>query len=160
VSPLLAVLIGASLTTIAVGYVVVSATSVSPAHGSRLSAVALDDISAAAETLTFQYAGSLVTDARSCKIPMASVSVAKLPSAQGGVIRIRSGPYLSPRFSLTDQPRRIAVPYPAPFEKGSGTISVEGDLTSVIVGLTPPIKIDRLTGQRELSVWWSPLKPC
>src|SRR3984957_9721042 len=79
-----------------------------------LSYVAQRDISAAATTLTPSAAGPMVQDAESCKIPLGSMTITRGTADIGSTIRIRSGSYVSPYFTVTDAMQRIAVPYPAP----------------------------------------------
>jgi len=67
-----------------------------------ISYVAQRDIAAAATTLVPSAAGPLVEEAQSCKIPLASLTIAKGTAAVGSTIRIRSGSYVSPYFTVTE----------------------------------------------------------
>ena len=73
------------------------------------------DLGAAAATLTPSAAGALVEDAQRCKIPLVSMTIEKGTAAIGSTIRIRSGSYVSPYFTITEGMQRVAVPYPAPY---------------------------------------------
>ena len=82
-------------------------------------------------------AGPLVQDAESCKIPLVSMTIDRGTADIGSTIRIRSGSYVSPYFTVTEGMQRVAVPYPAPYGSGVGTIIVEGNAHGAILGLTP-----------------------
>jgi hypothetical protein len=87
-----------------------------------LSFVAQRDLGEAASTLTPAAASALVEDAQRCRIPLASMTISRGTAAIGSMIRIRSGNYVSPYFTVTENMQRIAVPYPAPYGSGAGTI--------------------------------------
>ena len=125
-----------------------------------LSYVAQRDIRAAATTLTPSAAGPLVQDAESCKIPLGSVTITRGTADIGSTIRIRSGSYVSPYFTVTEAMQRIAVPYPAPYGSGSGTITIEGNAHGAIVGLTPARVLMDLPTAQTIPVVWRPVNPC
>jgi hypothetical protein len=153
--------IGCALTALAIGAVVATASMQSGSRaGSELSLVEPGEISNAATTLASQFATTLVDDAKSCRTPMATVSVSRQPGGRTGVIRIRSGSYLSPAFTLTDMPQRIAIPFPTAYASGKGTISVEGTATNAVVSLFPAVNIENLVWANVISIWWTPRKPC
>ena len=108
-----------------------------------VSFVAKSDIGAAATTLTPSAAGALVDDAERCKVPLVSLTLARGSAALGSTVRIRSGSYVSPYFTVTDTMQRIAVPYPAPYGSGAGTFIVEGTATGAILGHHPDQGADR-----------------
>jgi hypothetical protein len=125
-----------------------------------LSYVAQRDISAAATTLTQSAAGPMVQEAESCKIPLGSVTITRGTADIGSTIRIRSGSYVSPYFTVTEAMQRIAVPYPAPYGSGSGTITIEGNAHGAIVGLTPARVLMDLPTAQTIPVVWRPVNPC
>ena len=125
-----------------------------------LSFVGQRDLGEAASTLTPSAASALVEDAQRCKIPLASMTISKGTAAIGSTIRIRSGNYVSPYFTVTDSMQRIAVPYPAPYASGAGTIVIEGNATSAIVGLTPTRMLIELPGSQNIPVVWRAKNPC
>jgi hypothetical protein len=125
-----------------------------------LTYVAQRDIGAAATTLAPSAAGALVADAQACKIPLVSMTIEKGAAPIGSTIRIRSGSYVSPYFTITAQMQRIAVPYPAPYGAGSGTMVVEGSATGAIVGFTPAKVMTDLPGIQSVPVVWRPVNPC
>jgi hypothetical protein len=125
-----------------------------------ISFVAQGDIAAAATTLVPSAAGPLVEEAKSCKIPLASVTIAKGTAAVGSTIRIRSGSYVSPYFTVTDAMQRVAVPYPAPYNAGSGLITIEGNAQGAILGLSPSKVMIDLPAAQTIPVTWRVVNPC
>jgi hypothetical protein len=159
--PKLVVGIGGALTALAVGIVVVT-SSLGPAApaGSQLSLVAQGDITDAASTLAAQSAGSIVDNAKRCTIPMANLTLSKGTTGQAGMVRIRSGSYLSPPFSITDVPQRVAIPFPTDYASGIGKITIEGTAEDASVSLAPVVSLHNLNGSTPITVWWTPRKPC
>lgn len=125
-----------------------------------ISYVAQRDITAAATTLVPSAAGPLVEEAQSCKIPLASLTIAKGTAAVGSTIRIRSGSYVSPYFTVTEAMQRVAVPYPAPYGAGSGIITIEGNAQGAIVGLSPSKVMINLPAAQTIPVAWRAVNPC
>jgi hypothetical protein len=128
--------------------------------GSALSTVAVADIGAATQTLDPPMAAWLADEAKSCKVPLAQLSITKLAGASGGTIRIRSGDYLSPPFELTDAPQRIAIPFPASYPVGHGEISVEGNASGAMISLLPGWTVATVNGSAVQSVFWKTGNPC
>jgi hypothetical protein len=128
--------------------------------GANIAVVAPAELSDAAQTLSNALAMGLVDEARRCAAPLAYVTLAKAAADASGTLRFRSGNYVSPVFLLTDAPQRIALPFPAPYPAGKGTITVEGGATGAVLGLLPPSRIDRLAGSTVIPVWWTPRKFC
>jgi hypothetical protein len=118
------------------------------------------DIGAAATTLTPSAAGALVEDATRCKIPLVSMTIAKGTATIGSTVRIRSGSYVSPFFTVTEAMQRIAVPYPAPYGSGAGTFVIEGNAKGAILGLTPTKVLIELPGAQTIPVVWRAVSPC
>jgi hypothetical protein len=125
-----------------------------------LSALAPADITTALPTLDQATSKAAVEDAKSCKAPLAWVTLVKRPSSRGGMVRISSGSYLSPPFLLTDAPQRIAIPYPAPYPTGRGVLSLVGDADEVWFYLTPGWFVQTLKGTASINVHWTPRNPC
>ncbi len=125
-----------------------------------LSFVAQRDIGEAVATLTPSAAGALAEDAQRCKIPLASMTIAKGTAAIGSTIRIRAGSYVSPYFTITEATQRIAVPYPAPYGAGAGTLVVEGTASGAVLGLTPTKILIELPGAQSIPVVWRAVNPC
>ena len=118
------------------------------------------DLGAAAATLTPSAAAALVEDAQRCKIPLVSMTIAKGTAPIGSTIRVRSGSYLSPYFTITEGIQRIAVPYPAPYGSGAGTMVVEGNAGGAIIGFTPTRIMTELPGAQSVAVVWRAVNPC
>jgi hypothetical protein len=125
-----------------------------------LSALAPADIATALPTLDPATSKAAVEDAKSCKAPLAWVTLVKRPRSRGGLVRINSGSYLSPPFQLTDAPQRIAIPYPAPYPTGRGVLSLVGDADEVWFYLTPGWFVQTLKGTASINVHWTPGNPC
>jgi hypothetical protein len=145
---------------LAIGAAILSASLHTSPSGSKIALVPQNEISAAATTLSAQSATALVDEAKSCKTPMATIHISKLPGAAPGIIRIRSGGYLSPAFSLGETPQSVAIPFPTAYATGLGTISVEGEANKAVVSLYPAVNIEKLSGSSPISIWWTPDKPC
>ena len=161
--PAIVAAIGCLLVIAAVGLVLkkadiglVSGDSAQP----TVSFVNQRDIGAAATTLTPSAAGALVDEAQRCKIPLASMTIAKGTAAIGSTIRIRSGSYVSPFFTVTEAMQRIAVPYPAAYGSGAGIFVVEGNAKGAILGLTPTKVMIELPGAQTIPVVWRAVSPC
>lgn len=155
--------VGALVTLAVVGLVVMKSgigfPTGDPAQPT-LTFVDKSDLSAAAATLTPSAAGALVADAQACKIPLVSMTISKGTAVIGSTIRIRSGNYVSPFFTVTEEMQRVAVPYPAPYGAGAGTMVLEGTANGAIVGFTPRKIMTDLPGTQSVPVVWKPQNPC
>jgi hypothetical protein len=127
-----------------------------------LAALPLKDLAAAIPTLDPATSQTAVTEAKSCKAPLAWVVLVRRPGApaSSGMVRVRSGGYLSPPFHVTDVPQWIAVPYPAPYASGRGVLSLVGDASDLWFYLTPGWFNERLNGSASINVVWTPGNPC
>jgi len=148
---------GGALTAGALGWISYNASTQAV---STLSTAAVADIDAAAQTIDPPMAERLADEAKSCKVPLAQLTIAKLPGASGGTIRIRSGSYLSPPFQLTDAPQRIAIPFPAAYPVGHGEIGVEGNANGARISLLPGWTVATVNGSAVHSVFWKTDNPC
>ncbi|MGO8908109.1 MAG: hypothetical protein ACLQDM_02085 [Bradyrhizobium sp.] len=160
--PIIVAAVGGLLIVAAIGLVLRNADigiSGNPAQPT-VSFVAQRDLGEAATTLTPSAAGALVDDAQRCKIPLASMTIAKGTAAIGSTLRIRSGSYVSPYFTVTENMQRIAVPYPAPYGSGAGTFVVEGNASGAVLGLTPTRVLIELPGAQSIPVVWRAVNPC
>ncbi len=161
--PVIIAAVGALLVLAAAGSVAtkygLSLGSIGTSGKTTISSVEQADLDAASGTLTPAVAGGLIDDAKHCRVPLASMTIAKGTAQAAGSIRIRSGSYVSPWFNLTDNVQRLAVPYPAAYGSGSGVIVVEGDASGAVVGLTPTKVMVDLPTAVNIPVWWSPKSP-
>jgi hypothetical protein len=153
--------IGALLVLAAAGTVALKSGIFADRGGSAaVNFVSQRDINDAAATLTQSVAGGLVDDARRCKVPLVSMTIAKGNAQVGSTIRIHAGNYVSPYFKVTEAVQRIAMPYPAPYGAGAGTYIVEGDAQGATLGLTPTKVLVELPGSQSIPVVWRPVNPC
>jgi hypothetical protein len=150
-------LVGGALS---VGALVLVSNGASPASTSSLSVVAVADISAAAQTIDPAVSARLAAEAKNCTVPLAHLTIAKLPGASGGSIRIRSGDYVSPLFQITDVPQQVAIPYPQPYPLGHGAIGIEGTASGAVISLRPEWTLTTLNGSAVRNVVWKPGNPC
>ncbi len=128
---------------------------------SRVAEVAPGDLPAALGTVsgTPQQLAQMA-EPDSCTRRLAWVAVVRAPGQPPGRIRLQSGDYVSPAFDLTDTPVRVAIPYPAPYPIGHGTISVIGATTDAIVALAPPWPVVAQTGVQTREATWVPAANC
>ena len=96
---------------------------------------------------------------RTCAEPLAWVMVSRRSGEMAGSIRIRSGTYISPLIEPSDVPVRVALPYPAPYETGRGTLSVLGSGARPIIALMPAWK-PYVSGMASVPVMWDVGKKC
>jgi hypothetical protein len=126
---------------------------------SGLQMVAATDIDEASLSLDSNVARTAAEEAKQCKMPLAYVTLLVDPGHPAASVRIRSGSYLSPSISVANAPRRVAIPFPAPYASGQGAISIEGTARGLNVWLSPVIRFDALDGARPISVHWTPKTP-
>jgi hypothetical protein len=117
------------------------------------------DINAALPTLDPGTTKAAVEDAKNCKVPLAWVTLTQRPGGNGGMVRIRSGTYLSPPIKLTPVPQRVAVPYPAPYPVGHGVLTLVGEADGVGFYLTPG-GVHDVNGAYPVNVRWQVRNPC
>ena len=137
----------------------VASSQKSAGEGSELATVASSQIGAAATTMNTAGAQAAIDDAKGCRIPLAQIT---LTAATGTTptVRVHSGSYVSPPYVLTDQPQRIAIPFPAAYSSGRGVISIEGQGQNVAVAIIPTWNINSLAGTAALNVVWTPQNAC
>jgi hypothetical protein len=117
------------------------------------------DINAALPTLDPGTSKVAVDDAKNCKAPLAWVTLTQRASGHGGMVRIRSGLYLSPPIKLSMTPQRIAIPYPAPYPAGRGVLTLVGEADQVGFYLRPGGVLD-VNGTYSVNVRWQVRNPC
>ncbi len=117
------------------------------------------DINAALPTLDPATSKVAVDDAKNCKAPLAWVTLTQRPSGHGGMVRVRSGQYVSPPINLTTTPQRVAVPYPAPYPAGRGVLTLVGEADQVGFYLTPG-GVHDVNGTYSVNVRWQVRNPC
>jgi hypothetical protein len=132
------------------------------AVGSELALVDQQDIDGALTTLD----GSPAVLARfkertgGCPLPLAWIAVSPAAGQHGETIRLRSGHYFSPNFVLSDVPVRIAIPYPAPYEIGHGTLTVLHTGGNATVALRPAWHLSSQDTSVTHDVTWHSSQHC
>ena len=128
---------------------------------SRVAEVAPGDVPAALGTVsgTLRQLAELAKR-DPCGRRLAWVTVVRAPGQPSGRIRLRSGGYVSPAFDLMDEPVRVAIPFPAPYPTGRGTISVLGATTDAVVALAPSWHVMAQAGTETREVTWTPAAAC
>jgi len=116
------------------------------------------DINGALPTLDPGTSKAAVDDAKNCKAPLAWVTLTQR-NGHGGMVRVRSGQYLSPPIKLTPAPQRVAVPYPAPYPVGRGVLTLVGEADQVGFYLSPG-GIQDVNGAYSINVRWQVRSPC
>jgi hypothetical protein len=116
------------------------------------------DINGALPTLDPGTSKQAVDDAKNCKAPLAWVTLTQR-NGHGGMVRVRSGQYLSPPIKLTPVPQRIAVPYPSPYPVGRGVLTLVGEADQVGFYLRPG-GIHDVNGTYSVNVRWQVRNPC
>jgi hypothetical protein len=152
---------GLLITGIAGGVVVPNIVREKPpvvGEESTLEALLPGEINQALPTLDPGTSKTAVDDAKNCKAPLAWVTLTQR-NGQGGMVRIRSGNYLSPPIKLTPVPQRVAVPYPAPYPVGRGVLTLVGEADKVGFFLTPGGVYD-VNGTFPINVRWQVRNPC
>lgn len=129
----------------------------------QLSEVARGDVTAALATMSHRgaIAQKIAEDDRTCPMHLAYVTLQRDPAAPGqgeAGARIISGGYISPLFALGPTPLRVAIPYPAPFSAGHGTISVVAS-GGAVVSLLPAWHV-LPGGANSQAVSWTPGPDC
>jgi hypothetical protein len=138
-----------------------SQSAAAAADVARLAEVAPPDMPAALETVEGTPAQlARFKDPKACNARLAWVTVMRAPGQPAGRIRLQSGKYISPGFDLAETPVRVALPYPAPYATGRGTISVLGATSDAIVALTPPWHVPAQGGMHARPVAWTPVGAC
>jgi hypothetical protein len=125
---------------------------------SQLEVLLPADINAALPTLDPGTSKTAVDEAKNCKAPMAWVTLTQR-NGHAGLVRVRSGNYLSPPVKLTPAPQRIAIPYPAPYPTGRGVLTLVGEADQVGFYLRPG-GVHDVNGTYSVNVHWQVRNPC
>jgi hypothetical protein len=139
----------------------VSASSGDAVSIGELASVEDRDLDAAVTTLTGSpdFLNQFKEKETGCSRPLAWVSIVLEPGQPAGAVRLRSGDYFSPLFRLSATPVRVAIPYPGPYERGSGTLTVVGATGHEAVALLPVWHVSA-QGDATRTVNWQPSKRC
>jgi hypothetical protein len=153
---------GLAIAGIAAAVVLPSITRDKPAavgEESTLEVLPPADINAALPTLDPGTSKTAVDDAKNCKAPLAWVTLTQRAGGNGGMVRVRSGLYLSPPIKLSPTPQRVAVPYPAPYPAGRGVLTLVGQADQVGFYLRPG-GVQDVNGTYSVNVRWQVRSPC
>jgi hypothetical protein len=131
-----------------------------PADALQLEEVPTAALSQVEGTLAPDQAARLMSEARSCREPLARVSIWHSAATAGGVVSIVSGAYHSPRFALTSTPRIVALPFPAAYQVGQGVLNIVGEASDFGIALRPPHAATQIKGTSTIRVWWRPVGGC
>jgi hypothetical protein len=125
------------------------------ATASELAVVDQRDAAAALATMdgSTEFLAQFKQQKNGCPHPLAWVSVARAPGQPAGTIRLRSGNYFSPIFTLSDVPARVAIPYPSPYETGHGTLVAMHDGGAAVIALSPPWQVTQGDGPARQVTW-------
>lgn len=134
-------------------------TLASAPQGSEVDQVAPADIDAAAPSFPRAEIGTHIEDAKACRVPLLFVTLVPRNGSTGHV-RIRSGDYWTPVIHLGTTPIRVALPYPAPYPTGIGTLAVEGDNAAFDIYLHPGWVGRTVQGTDTVHIWWRVRTPC
>lgn len=127
---------------------------------SAVAEVAPQDLEAALDTVS--ASGEQLAQFRrdACGHRLAWVTIMRGPGQVPGRIRLQSGPYISPAFDLGEAPARVAMPFPAPYATGHGSIAVLGTTTGAIVSLVPAWHVPTREALHVREVTWRPKDGC
>ena len=95
-----------------------------------------------------------------CRRPLAWISLVAPPGEPPSRIRLISGTYFSPVFEVTATPVRVAIPFPAPYETGRGTLTAIDVGGSATLSLLPSWRVSAQDGKTTRAVTWQPVKSC
>jgi len=95
-----------------------------------------------------------------CRRPLAWVSLVSAPGEPPSRIRLISGNYYSPVFEVSATPVRVALPFPAPYETGRGTLTAIDVGGSASISLLPSWRVSPQDGKTTRAVTWNPVKNC
>ncbi len=129
---------------------------------SEIAEVSEADVAGALSTMSVpgSTAARLQKDNRDCGNRLAWVSLSSLNGEGVHRARLRSGNYFSPAFTVTQTPVRVAIPYPAPYESGHGTLTVVGADENLVVALSPAWHVVGKTPTAAHEVAWRPASNC
>ena len=97
---------------------------------------------------------------RRCEMRLAWVTLARAPGGASPSVRLRSGGYFSPVVAVPETPVRVAIPYPAPYRTGHGSVAVLGVGAGLTVALTPAWIVPANAAAATRDVTWHPAKDC
>jgi hypothetical protein len=129
---------------------------------SELAEVNDQELPAAVATLVPSptFRGQFTDKKSGCPQPLAWVSLASPPEQSGVKVKLKSGNYFSPTYTLSATPMRVAIPFPSPYETGRGTLTVLHDSGGAIVALQPAWRTPAQAGEGVRVVTWRTSNRC
>jgi hypothetical protein len=120
------------------------------------------EIAAAVTTLDGSptFRGQFTDQKAGCPQPLAWVSLASPPEQSGMKVRLKSGSYFSPTYTLSATPMRVAIPFPSAYETGRGTLTVLNAGGGAIVALQPAWRTPPQGGEGVRVVTWKTSNRC
>jgi hypothetical protein len=95
-----------------------------------------------------------------CPPHLAWISYALAPHQPRTTIRVESGRYASNVLPVTDIPQRVAIPFPAPYETGRGTLRLRKAGGAIVVALLPAWHVSASETEATQEVSWQPTSGC
>jgi hypothetical protein len=95
-----------------------------------------------------------------CRRPLAWVSLVSATGEPPSRIRLISGTYYSPSFEVSATPVRVAIPFPAPYATGHGTLTAIDVGGSATISLLPAWRVSAQDGKTTRAVTWHPVRNC
>ena len=154
-------LVAGILTWILLGDITTSsAPSATEVGLSQLAQVEDADLAEALTTMNGESAflARFKKNAKECPSPLAWVSVVGSPGQPPSIMRLQSGTYFSPLFKISETPVRVAIPYPAPYETGHGSLMAIGG--SATIALQPAWHVNAPSSAVARNVIWRVIDRC
>lgn len=95
-----------------------------------------------------------------CPPHLAWISYVLAPHQPRTTIRVESGRYSSNVLPVTDIPQRVAIPFPAPYEAGRGTLLLRKAGGAIVVALLPAWHVSESETEATQEVSWRPMAGC
>ena len=129
---------------------------------SELAEVNDQELAAAVATLdgSPSFLGQFTDRKAGCPEPLAWVSLASTLEQSGMKVRLKSGGYFSPTYTLSAIPMRVAIPFPGPYETGRGSLTVLNSGGAAIVALRPAWRTPAPGGEGIRVVTWRTSNRC
>ena len=130
--------------------------------GSNLTEVTEREVAGALTTMSPSNAlrAQFLEGKGGCRRPLAWVSLVSAPGEPPSRIRLISGTYYSPVFEVSATPVRVALPFPAPYETGHGTLTAIDVGGGATISLLPAWRVSAQDGRTTRPVTWHPVKKC
>lgn len=121
------------------------------------------ELQAALETIDPQQREAVAAKAKNCEQPLFEMRIEGIfgsATPPSGTIKIKAGNYVSPAFTVSNKPIRLAVPMPPAGSPGYNSIEIIGQATAVRVSMTPSKNYPVVSGAITEPVIWVPPASC